>query len=105
MIVMIVVVAERFNEAMNYLTVTLLIVIGVTGLSCAPVFAFAIASTTPWLAASFTSPKIECLRFNHVVGATVIKNCEPFVPGPEFAIARMYGRSKVNSPWNSSAKR
>ena len=33
MIVTISVVAERFSEAINYLTVTLLIVIGVTGLS------------------------------------------------------------------------
>ena len=54
----------------------------VAGLSCPPVFAVAIASTTAWLAESFTSPKMLCLRFNHVVGATVIKNCEPLVPGP-----------------------
>ena len=42
----------------------------VVGLSCGPVFAVAIASTTAWLAESLTSPKIVCLRFNHVVGAS-----------------------------------
>jgi len=29
-----------------------------------------------------TSPKIVCLPVSHVVGATVMKNCEPSVPGP-----------------------
>lgn len=72
---------------------TLLITTGVTGTSCAPVGVVAILSTTACEAASLTAPKIVCLRFNHVVGATVMKNCEPFVPGPELAIARMYGAS------------
>ena len=75
------------------------------GRSPEPVFVLPMASTTFCDAASFTSPKMVCLRLSQVVGATVIKNCEPLVPGPEFAIARMYGRSKTSSPWNSSSKR
>ncbi len=66
---------------------------GVTGLSCAPVGVDSILSTTACEAASFTSPKIVCLRLSHVVGAEVMKNYEPFELGPELAIARMYGRS------------
>ncbi len=57
------------------------------GRSPGPVAAVAIASTTARLSASATSPKIVCLRVRCVVGATVMKNCEPFVPGPELAIA------------------
>ena len=38
-------------------------------------------------APSMTSPKIVCLPLSHGVGATVTKNCEPFVPGPELAMA------------------
>lgn len=33
-----------------------------------------------------TRPKIVCFPSNHCVGASVIKNCEPFVSGPELAI-------------------
>ena len=46
-----------------------------------------------------------CLKFSQVVGATVMKNCEPFVLGPALAIASRYGRSKDSSGWNSSSKR
>jgi hypothetical protein len=28
-----------------------------------------------------------CLKFSHVQGPTVMKNCDPLVPGPAFAIA------------------
>ena len=42
-----------------------------------------ILSTTS--APPMTSPKIVCLPFSHGVGPTVIKNCEPLVPGPAFA--------------------
>ena len=38
------------------------------------------------------------------VGTTVMKNCDPLVPGPAFAIASRYGRSKSSSEWNSSLK-
>jgi hypothetical protein len=34
-----------------------------------------------------------CLRFNQAVAATVMKNCEPFVPGPALAMANKYGLS------------
>src|SRR5690606_5708252 len=55
----------------------------VRGLVCAE----AMPSTTFWLAASVTSPKMVCLRVSHAVGATVMKNCEPLVPGPALAMA------------------
>ncbi len=51
---------------------TLLITTGVTGLSCAPVGVEPILSTTACEAASFTSPKIVCLRLSQAVAATVI---------------------------------
>ena len=47
----------------------------------------AILSTTARDAASATSPKIVCLRLRCGVGPTVMKNCDPLVPGPAFAIA------------------
>src|SRR5262249_23667000 len=40
---------------------------------------------------SITSPKIVCLPVSHSVGATVIKNCEPLVLGPAFAMASLPG--------------
>ena len=45
------------------------------------------ASTTFWEAGSVTSPKIVCLPVSQAVAPTVMKNCEPFVPGPAFAMA------------------
>jgi hypothetical protein len=59
---------------------------------------------TALLSSSTTSPKIVCLKFSQVVAATVMKNCEPLVPGPALAIASRYGRSKLSSGWNSSLK-
>ena len=82
--------ADEFHGELNFTACT--------GLSFAPVLTAAIASITFWLAASFTSPKIECLRFSQAVAATVIKNCDPLVFGPAFAIASRYGLSKFNSP-------
>ena len=58
-----------------------------TGRSPGPVAVVAMASTTSRELWSATSPKIVCLKFSQVVGATVMKNCEPFVPGPALAIA------------------
>ena len=47
----------------------------------------AIASTTACESASVTSPKMVWLRFRCGVWPTVMKNCEPLVPGPALAIA------------------
>ena len=60
---------------------------GSIGRSPAPVWTPAMASTTSREAWSATSPKIVCLKFSQVVGATVMKYWEPLVPGPAFAIA------------------
>ena len=43
------------------------------------------------------------LLSSHVVGAVVMKNCEPFVLGPAFAIDSVYGRSWRSERWNSSS--
>jgi hypothetical protein len=82
--------------------VTEVIVMSWTGRSCGPVLAVAIVSTTLRLWSSATSPKIVCLRLRCGVAPTVMKNCEPFVPGPAFAIASRYGRLNASSGWNSS---
>lgn len=37
------------------------------------------------------------------VGTTVMKNCEPLVPWPAFAMLSVYGRSCLNVAWNSSS--
>jgi hypothetical protein len=50
---------------------------------------------------STTSPKMVCLRFRCGVLRTVMKNCDPLVPGPTLALANRYGRSNC-SGWNSS---
>lgn len=34
-------------------------------------------------------PNIVCFLSSHCVGANVMKNCEPLVFGPEFAIDKM----------------
>lgn len=47
----------------------------------------AMASTTFWDSGSTTSPKIVWRRLRCGVFPTVMKNCEPFVPGPALAIA------------------
>src|SRR5215475_8019230 len=44
---------------------------------------------------STTSPKMVCLPVSHVVGATVMKNCEPLVFGPALAMASLPGLSKL----------
>ena len=76
-------------------TVTDSIVTSSTGLSWLPVFIRLIRSTTS--APSMTSPKMVCFPLSHGVGTTVMKNCEPLVPGQAFAIASRYGRSKTRS--------
>ena len=70
---------------------------GVTGLSFAPVGTASIAVTTARDSSSATTPKMVCLACNQGVGAVVMKNCDPFVPGPAFAIANMNGCEKLSS--------
>ena len=60
---------------------------GSTGRSIGPVGVVAIASTTSREASSATSPKMVCLPVQAGSGPTVMKNCEPLVPGPALAIA------------------
>ena len=62
------------------------------GLSCAPRGALLIFSAIS--CPSTTSPKIVCLPVSHSVFAVVMKNCEPFVFGPAFAIASLPGLPK-----------
>ena len=85
------VVGSGHRSAYSPETSTVSITMSDTGRSPGPVGAAAIASTTSREDWSATSPKMVCLRLSHVVGATVMKNCEPLVPGPAFAIASRYG--------------
>src|SRR6478735_1189280 len=64
---------------------------GSTGRSPGPMSVVAIASTTSREAWSETSPKIVCLKFSQGVAPTVMKNCEPLVPGPALAVAGVVG--------------
>ena len=61
--------------------VTRSITTGSTGRSPRPVWAAEIASTTSRPASSATSPKIVCLRLSQGWAPTVMKNCDPLVPG------------------------
>src|SRR3954463_6096055 len=49
-------------------------------------------------------PKIVWRPSRCGVGTSVMKNCEPFVAGPEFAIAKRPGTSNLRSGENSSSK-
>lgn len=51
----------------------------------------------------YTLPNIACFPSNHCVGANVMKNCEPFVSGPELAIERIPAPVCFKSGWISSA--
>jgi len=62
-----------------------------------------IPSTTSRDAWSATSPKMVCLKVRCGCGPTVMKNCEPLVPGPALAMASRYGLLNASSGWNSSA--
>ncbi|COX41751.1 Uncharacterised protein [Mycobacterium tuberculosis] len=57
------------------------------GRSLPSVAVLEIASTTRCDSASITSPKMVWRRFRCGVLPTVMKNCEPLVPGPALAIA------------------
>ena len=77
----------RLGEASTLSTVMLSMMTASLGRSCAPTGTAAMASTTARLSASATSPKMVCLFVSHGVADTVMKNCDPLVPGPAFAIA------------------
>jgi hypothetical protein len=49
-----------------------------------------------------TSPKTTCLPSRCGVGAVVMKNCEPLVFGPEFAIESRNGFSCLTGKASSS---
>ena len=44
-----------------------------------------------------TLPKTVCLLSSQGVGTVVMKNCEPLVPAPQFAIDTVNGRSCLHS--------
>merc|ERR1719152_9148 len=50
-----------------------------------------------------TRPKTVCLLSSHGHGTVVMKNCEPLVLGPAFAIERVKGLSCFKDLWNSSS--
>lgn len=58
-----------------------------SGLSSAPVLTKPSFFTV--LSPLFTRPKMVCFPSNHGVGASVMKNCDPLVLGPELAILRI----------------
>ena len=71
------------------------------GLSVLSVFVFSIACTT---SAPFTTrPNTVCFPSSQGVATVVMKNCEPFVFGPAFAMETVYGRSCRKSREISSA--
>ena len=67
----------------------LIILISSKGLSSLFVLTFSIACTTS--SPDSTRPKIVCFLSNHGVALVVMKNCEPFVLGPAFAMLTVYG--------------
>ena len=50
-----------------------------------------------------TLPKTVCLLSNQGHGIVVTKNCDPFVPGPAFAILNVNGLSCFKCFTNSSS--
>ena len=79
--------AKAYDAATTLAEKTQTTLISSTGLSPLRVGAVAMASTTALLSSSATSPKIVCLKLSQVVGLTVMKNCDPLVPGPALAMA------------------
>src|SRR3977135_3690771 len=71
------------------------IITGSVGRSLRSTAVVAIASTTFCESGSTASPKIVCLRVRWGVLPTVMKNCEPLLPGPALAIASRYGFSEL----------
>src|SRR5690606_16520551 len=74
------------------------------GRSLASVGTWEIATATSRLSSSATSPKMVCMPSSHGVGTVVMKNWDPFVFGPELAMASLPGSSKIRSGWISSSK-
>jgi len=70
---------------------TLTIAISFNGLSSSSTFILSIAEHTS--IPLVTLPKTVCLLSSHGVGTVVMKNWEPFVPGPALAIETVNGRS------------
>lgn len=68
-------------------TRALIILTSSSGLSSAPVLTKPSFFTV--LSPLFTRPKMVCFPSNHGVGASVMKNCDPLVLGPELAILRI----------------
>src|ERR1700690_1524537 len=82
--------------------VTFFITTSVVGLSRGP-------RSTPVILATSDSgaqlPKMVCLPFRYIGVPSVMKNCEPFVPGPALAIASRPGLSNLRSGEISLSKR
>src|SRR6185369_17042086 len=79
--------------------VTFLMVTGSVGMLRAPVGtrAIFISRSSGW-----HCPKMVCLPLSHGVAFSVMKDCDPLVPGPRLAIARMPPLSIVSDGSNSS---
>ncbi len=75
----------------HYNISTLTIEISFEGLSNSSTLTFSIAAHTSM--PLVTLPKTVCLLSNQGVGTVVMKNCEPFVPGPAFAMETVNGLS------------
>lgn len=78
---------DEYNTAHS--TSTLMILISSNGLSVLLTLTFSIA----WMTSrpDITLPKIVCFLSSQGVVVVVIKNCEPFVPGPALAMLTVYG--------------
>src|SRR5947209_15317042 len=79
-----------------------LIFIGRNGLSLLGSLAIRAICLTRARLASSHWPKMVCLPFKCGVGTSVMKNCDPFVLGPEFAMASRPGRSNMSEATISS---
>lgn len=73
----------------RYSTSTLTILISSNGLSTLFTLTFSIVWTTS--SPEKTRPNIVCFLSSHGVAVVVMKNCEPFVPGPALAMLTVYG--------------
>ena len=70
----------------------LIILISSYGLSALFVFTFSIACTVS--NPERRRPKMVCLLSSHGVALVVMKNWDPFVFGPAFAMLKVYGLQK-----------
>lgn len=72
------------------------------GRSISPVGVPSIRLTTSIDASSRTLPNTTCRPSNHGQATVVMKNCDPLVPGPAFAIDNRPGTVCFNSKFSSS---